>query len=110
MRFDWWTLALQTVNVLILIWILARFFFRPIAHIIAKRQDEMNKLFADAEAARKHAADARIEAEKARTDLGAERSGTNCSPKRRNRRRRKRPSSCNRPRRMPPSSVANPKR
>ena len=73
MHIDWWTLALQTVNVLILIWILARFFFRPIAEIIAKRQDEMNKLFADAEAARKHAADARIEAEKARAEIGAER-------------------------------------
>ena len=73
MHIDWWTLALQTVNVLILIWILARFFFRPIAEIIAKRQDEMNKLFADAEAARKHAADARSEAEKARAEIGAER-------------------------------------
>ena len=30
MRIDWWTLALQTVNVLILIWILSRFLFRPV--------------------------------------------------------------------------------
>jgi F-type H+-transporting ATPase subunit b len=73
MRFDWWTLALQTVNVLILIWILARFFFRPIADIIAKRQQETNKLFADAEAARKQAAAARSEAEKARAEVAVER-------------------------------------
>ena len=73
MHFDWWTLALQTVNVLVLIWILARFFFRPIADIIAKRQQETNKLFADAEAAGKQAAAARGEAEKARAEIGAER-------------------------------------
>jgi F-type H+-transporting ATPase subunit b len=73
MRFDWWTLALQTVNVLVLIWILARFFFRPIADIIAKRREETNKLFADAEDARKQAAAARGEAEKARAEVAAER-------------------------------------
>jgi F-type H+-transporting ATPase subunit b len=73
MRFDWWTLALQTVNVLILIWILARFFFRPIADIIAKRQQETDKLFADAEAARAQAAAARDEAEKARADVAVAR-------------------------------------
>jgi len=73
MRLDWWTLALQTVNVLVLIWILARFFFRPIADIIAKRQQETKKLFADADAARKQAAAARSEAEKARAEVAAER-------------------------------------
>jgi len=73
MHIDWWTLALQTVNVLILIWILARFFFRPIAEIIAKRQEQTNKLFADAEAARQQATDARSEAEKNRAELAAER-------------------------------------
>jgi len=73
MRFDWWTLALQTVNVLVLIWILARFFFRPIADIIAKRQDETRKLFTDADAARAQAAAARNEAEKARAEMAAER-------------------------------------
>ena len=35
MTIDWWTLGLQTINVLILIWILARFLFRPVAKIIA---------------------------------------------------------------------------
>ena len=73
MHLDWWTLALQTVNVLVLIWILARFFFRPIADVIAKRQRETDKLFADAEAARRQAAAARGEAEKARAEVAAER-------------------------------------
>jgi F-type H+-transporting ATPase subunit b len=73
MHIDWWTLALQTVNVLILIWILARFFFRPITEIVTKRQEETDKLFAEADAARKQAADAREQAEKARAEIAAER-------------------------------------
>ena len=66
MHIDWWTLALQTVNVLVLIWILGRFFFRPVVDIVAKRQAEANKLLADAAAARQQAADARADADKAR--------------------------------------------
>jgi F-type H+-transporting ATPase subunit b len=73
MHLDWWTLALQTVNVLVLIWILARFFFRPIKAIVAKRQEETSKLFADAAAARKAAADARSEAETARAEVASPR-------------------------------------
>ncbi len=38
MRIDWSTLALQTINALVLIWLLARFLFRPVAGIIAERQ------------------------------------------------------------------------
>ena len=38
MQLDWWTLLLQTVNVLILLWILSHFLFRPVARIIAERQ------------------------------------------------------------------------
>ena len=73
MQIDWWTLTLQTVNVLVLIWILARFFFRPIADIIAKRQEATNKLAADAAAARKQAAGALADAEKARAEIAAKR-------------------------------------
>ncbi|MGH2342325.1 F0F1 ATP synthase subunit delta [Segnochrobactraceae bacterium EtOH-i3] len=39
MTIDWWTLALQAINVLILLAILARFLFRPVAGIIAARQE-----------------------------------------------------------------------
>ena len=38
MRIDWWTLALQAVNVLILVWLLGRFLFRPVMDAIAARQ------------------------------------------------------------------------
>lgn len=73
MRIDWWTLALQTVNVLVLIWILARFFFRPIADIVAKRQGEANRLLSDAAAERQAAGDARARADQAYADIRAER-------------------------------------
>jgi F-type H+-transporting ATPase subunit b len=73
MHIDWWTLALQTVNVLVLIWILARFFFRPIADIVAKRQEQAKKMLADAAAAGQEAAHARADADNARAEIGAER-------------------------------------
>jgi F-type H+-transporting ATPase subunit b len=73
MRIDWWTLALQTVNVLVLIWILGRFFFRPIMDIVAKRQNEANKLLAEAARTREQAAEARDAAAKASADIAGER-------------------------------------
>lgn len=48
MRIDWSTLALQTVNVLVLVWLLARFLFRPVMAIIAERRIAAEKLLADA--------------------------------------------------------------
>ncbi|MFM0055334.1 F0F1 ATP synthase subunit delta [Paraburkholderia phytofirmans] len=52
MRIDWSTLALQAINALVLIWLLARFLFRPVATIIAERQKAAQSLIADAEAAK----------------------------------------------------------
>lgn len=75
MRIDWWTLALQAVNVLILIWLLARFFFRPIRAIVAKRQDEANKLLTDATQARQAAVALRADADTARAKIAEERDG-----------------------------------
>ncbi|HTW33907.1 MAG TPA: F0F1 ATP synthase subunit delta [Rhizomicrobium sp.] len=48
MHIDWWTLALQTINVLILVWILARFFYRPVADIIEKRRAAAAKVLTEA--------------------------------------------------------------
>ena len=74
MRIDWWTLALQTVNVLILIWILARFFFRPVMDIVVKRQQEANKLL-ERRGARppRGRRCMRADADKARAEIAAER-------------------------------------
>jgi F-type H+-transporting ATPase subunit b len=71
MRIDWWTLALQTANVLILIWLLARFLFRPVAEIVARRQDEANKLLADAAKVQRQADNARADLEQARANIAA---------------------------------------
>lgn len=50
MHIDWWTLGLQTINVLILIWLLQRFLLRPVADVIAARQAATAKSMTDAEA------------------------------------------------------------
>jgi F-type H+-transporting ATPase subunit b len=73
MHIDWWTLALQTVNVLVLIWILGRFFFRPVADLVARRREEAAKLIADADAARKEAEEIRAEAARLRAGVDAQR-------------------------------------
>ncbi|RYH07034.1 F0F1 ATP synthase subunit delta [Tropicimonas sp. IMCC6043] len=62
MTIDWWTLGLQTVNLLILIWILARYLFRPVARIIAERQAATHAALDEARAAREEAEAARATA------------------------------------------------
>jgi F-type H+-transporting ATPase subunit b len=55
MHIDWWTLGLQTVNALVLIWLLARYLFRPIARMVAERQQAAAALVADAAKAKAEA-------------------------------------------------------
>jgi F-type H+-transporting ATPase subunit b len=50
MKIDWWTLGFQAVNVVILVWLLQRFFWRPVSAIIAQRRDATQKSLADAKA------------------------------------------------------------
>ena len=76
MRIDWWTLALQTVNVLILIWILSRFLFRPIVGIIEERRAAAAKLLTDAEAQKAEAIAARKAAEAEAASIAAGRDET----------------------------------
>ena len=73
MRIDWWTLALQTVNVLILIWILGRYFFRPIMDIVAKRQQDANNLLKDAARNRSETFNARGAADRALANIAGQR-------------------------------------
>ncbi len=68
MSIDWWTLALQALNVLILIWLLARFFWRPVAGMIEQRRTAAQSLLSDAEA--KHAEAEAALADIARTQAG----------------------------------------
>jgi F-type H+-transporting ATPase subunit b len=55
MRFDWSTLALQTVNVLVLLWLLRKFLFRPVVDIIVARRNAAEQMLGEATAARKEA-------------------------------------------------------
>jgi F-type H+-transporting ATPase subunit b len=74
MHIDWWTLALQTVNVLILIWILSRFLFTPVANIVKARQAAAQKLLDDALAAKAAASAERDKAANETAHLAAGRS------------------------------------
>ncbi|MGO9134958.1 MAG: F0F1 ATP synthase subunit delta [Methylovirgula sp.] len=72
MHIDWSTLALQTINVLILVWILSRFLFQPVRAIIAKRQEQVDASLADVEKLKQQAAESRAAAETAREAVAAE--------------------------------------
>jgi F-type H+-transporting ATPase subunit b len=63
MRIDWTTFALQAINLLILIGILGRFLFRPVADMIERRRAEAVRLLADAEAEKSKAQTARASVE-----------------------------------------------
>ena len=55
MRIDWETLALQTINVLVLVWLLSHFLYRPVMDMIARRRKEAERLLAEAAASRDRA-------------------------------------------------------
>jgi F-type H+-transporting ATPase subunit b len=52
MQFDWWTLALQTVNFAILVWLLQRFLYKPVLRLIDARRAEVDAGYAAAAAAK----------------------------------------------------------
>jgi len=72
MHIDVWTLGLQAINVLVLVWLLARFLFRPVAAMVAQRRQVTEALLADAEAARAEAQAAAAEITHQREGLAAE--------------------------------------
>jgi F-type H+-transporting ATPase subunit b len=73
MNIDWWTLGLQTINVVVLLWVLQRFLFKPVLAIIAQRQAKVEQLTADAQTAREQAEKLRAELETQRTALSSTR-------------------------------------
>lgn len=50
MQIDWWTLALQAINFLVLVWLLSRFLFKPVRESIEKRRALASEKLADADA------------------------------------------------------------
>ena len=68
MHIDWWTLGLQAVNALVLVWLLAHFLFRPVVDAIAARQKAAGQILTDAKAAK---AAAESERDKAAAETAA---------------------------------------
>jgi F-type H+-transporting ATPase subunit b len=73
MIIDWWTLGIQTVNVVILVWLLERFFWRPVAAMIEQRRASAQKVLADAEAKHSQAIASLAEIELTRAGFARER-------------------------------------
>ena len=73
MTIDWWTLGIQAVNVIVLVWLLARFFWRPVAAMIEQRRATAQKILTEAETKRSQAVDALAEIERTRAGFEKER-------------------------------------
>src|ERR1700722_7212560 len=73
MTIDWWTLGIQTANVLILVWLLGRFFWRPMAAMIEQGRATAQRVLAEAEDKRTQAAAALVEIERTRAGFAKER-------------------------------------
>jgi F-type H+-transporting ATPase subunit b len=72
MTFDFWTLGFQAVNVLVLVWLLQRFFWKPVAATISARQAAAATLLDDAQAQKTKAEAALAEVDATRAALAAE--------------------------------------
>lgn len=55
MQIDWWTLGLQAVNFLILVWLLQRFLYKPVMRLVERRRQDVETAFAEAEEVRRNA-------------------------------------------------------
>jgi F-type H+-transporting ATPase subunit b len=73
MQIDWWTLALQGINFLLLVWLLERFLYRPVKEVIAKRKELAEHAFVEAKTAKEDAEAAGLRFHEARSQLARER-------------------------------------
>lgn len=75
MQIDWWTLALQAINFVVLVWLLSRFLYRPVQAIIEKRKQLMDKGLSEVEELKADAKTAQKRFEDERSALASEREG-----------------------------------
>lgn len=61
MELNWTTFILEIVNFLILVWILKRFFYRPVLAAVARRRADIEKSMTDAESLRDEAEALRVQ-------------------------------------------------
>jgi F-type H+-transporting ATPase subunit b len=73
MSFDWWTLALQAANFLILAWLLQHFLYRPVLAVIDQRRAATRRVIAEADAAKAAAEATRSDLEGQRGAIAQER-------------------------------------
>lgn len=73
MRVDGWTLLLQVINFLVLVWLLRHFLYRPVLAVIAERQAATERVRTQAETARQEADGLRHGLEETRAGLAGER-------------------------------------
>lgn len=73
MVLDWSTLALQTINFAVLVWLLRRFLYRPVLEMIDRRRDEVERELGAARAARDKAQEERAAIAADRAGIAAER-------------------------------------
>ncbi|EPX84960.1 F0F1 ATP synthase subunit delta [Salipiger mucosus] len=69
MQIDWWTLGLQTINFLVVVWLLRRFLYRPVRRMIAEREASDRKVSDEARASTAAAEAARADYERKRAEL-----------------------------------------
>ena len=73
MTIDLWTLGFQTVNVVILVWLLQHFFWRPVSALMAERRSATERVLAEARATQDKAAAALADIARTRAGFGKER-------------------------------------
>ncbi len=73
MTLDWWTLALQILNFLVLVWLLQRFLYRPARRVIEERRARQEAALAEARRLQEEAAAKEAELEEKAKALEAER-------------------------------------
>lgn len=73
MHISWWTLAIQSVNFLVLVWLLQRFLYKPVQDVIDNRRRLAAQSAAATEAAKREADTLKSQYEKALARIDAER-------------------------------------
>jgi F-type H+-transporting ATPase subunit b len=73
MNLDWWTIALQTVNFAVLVFLLHHFLYKPVLRMIDARRAEIERQYDDAKAAEDKAKARLAEVEGERAGIAAER-------------------------------------
>jgi F-type H+-transporting ATPase subunit b len=73
MTLDWWGLGLQAINVLILVWLLSRVFWRPVTGAITRRQEAAQAMLDEGKTAQAKADAALAEVVETRAGIAAER-------------------------------------